>query len=363
MSGISLQITKPASPMASPPAGFSPGIHGARGLFALCVVLYHVYNSGLPVWSLPAPVHHGLRSLTFGVEMFFAISGYVIIGTLARSDSARAFLHNRASRILPLLWLTTLVYLPLALVAGLPWVTGPATNAAFPLIVLGNLFALAPLLPLPVLFPVAWTICYEFAFYILAGATRLARRGWPLVVLVGLAICLQHPRALFFLPGILVALGLVQHRLPPAFIREPLLPLAVFLAAWSLAANPELPRFEPLYLWADPARLALAGLALLAATAAILGISEGRGLLGRVLQTRPLMWLGTISYSLYLWHTIIIGITKAAMRHFGIPALAGPASQLVLLALALPASLFIAHVSAEFLEKRVTRTLRRRITA
>lgn len=343
---------------AHPPTGFSKGIHGARGLFALAVVLYHVYNSGLPVWAFPALIHEGLLSLKFGVELFFAISGFVIIGTLARSEGAAQFLANRATRILPVLWVATLVYIPIAIAGGLPRVTehlGPL----FPLITLANLAALGPLLPVPVLLPVTWTICFEFAFYLLATAYLAHRKSLPLLAILGTALIILHPRALFFVPGILIALGLVQNT-PRILTREPLVPLLVFLAAWHLTANAEIPRFEPLYLWSEPARFATATIAFAAATITILGISEGRGLLGRALQTRPMLWLGTISYSLYLWHTIVLGVVKAAFWKLGLPGFMGDASQLVFLALALPASLLTAHLSTELLEKRVTRALRRR---
>ena len=66
---------------------FNPYLHGARGLFALMIVVFHVVNSGLPTFGL---VSHGWpllaqRSLEFGVELFFGISGIVIFGALQRA--------------------------------------------------------------------------------------------------------------------------------------------------------------------------------------------------------------------------------------------------------------------------------------
>ncbi len=360
MSDIAFQNTA----ATAPPQGFSKGIHGARGLFALAVVIYHVYNSGLPVWQFPPLLHHGLLSLKFGVEMFFAISGFVIIGTLARSTTAAEFLTNRATRIFPVLWAATLVFIPIALAGNLPRVAEHAAHPiTFALITLGNLAALGPLIPIPVFLAVTWTICYEFAFYLLAACHLHARRATPFLLLAGALLILQHPRALFFVPGILVAIGLVQHRIPPILTKEPLIPLLLFLAAWHSAANPEIPRFEPIYLWSDPTRFALTGVAFAAATLAILGISEGLGWLSAALQSRAMLWLGTISYSLYLWHTIIIGVLKAAFWQLGIPAFTGEATQAIFLAIALPASLATAHLSAELLERRVTRALRKRVHA
>ena len=95
-------------------------------------------------------------------------------------------------------------------------------------------------------------------------------------------------------------------------------------------------------------------------TLCIAGIAQGRGLFCKFLTTAPMQWLGTISYSLYLWHLIVLGVIKFGMTKAGITAMAGGGSQIVLLVLALPISLWVAHQSQLWLEQRFTGWLRRR---
>ena len=76
---------------------FNRTVHGARGLFAGIVLLYHVVNSGLPTWPLlqSAPIEFAFRTTEYGVELFFCISGFVIVGTSAtRQEPTRV--HDRS---------------------------------------------------------------------------------------------------------------------------------------------------------------------------------------------------------------------------------------------------------------------------
>lgn len=344
---------------------FSLGIHGARGLFAFAVLVYHVANSGLPTFALPAIVTEGLHSLKFGVELFFAISGFVIAGTLSRSRTPLLFLAGRATRIYPVLWAVLLVYLPVSLVGGVERSIGFSAGELV-WVTLASMLALGPLLPVPVLYGAAWTLSFEFGFYALCFLFLVARRRFPrhetailaLVVILGLAVALWQPRALFFLSGVIVSAGLLRDTPLAPLSRLPLVWTLVFLAAWQGAAEPAAPFFAALPQWGDPVRYALAVVAFVAATLAIEGIARGHGRFSAFLQTGPMLWLGTISYSLYLWHPLVLGVVKAGMRQLGLVAMAGPASQLLFLLLVVPPTLVLAHFSQRFLEEAATRRLR-----
>ena len=108
----------------------------------------------------------------------------------------------------------------------------------------------------------------------------------------------------------------------------------------------------------------LASLAFGAATLSLNGIASGRGwFAARFLQSRAMIWLGTVSYSLYLWHPVVLAIIKAAMREVGLPGMLGDWSQLVFFCIAAPISLLLAHLSQVWLERRLTERLRRGMTA
>ncbi|EYD70337.1 acyltransferase family protein [Limimaricola hongkongensis] len=359
-----------AAPDPAAPGRISLGVHGARGLLAFGVLVYHVVNSGLPSWGLPPLVEEGLRSLKYGVEIFFAISGYVMARSMQRARSPGRFLLNRATRIFPVLWTAVLVVVLLSLISQsrAPAALDPASLV---LLTLANLMALPGVFDLPLFLPPAWTLSFEFAFYLLCFAYLALRQRWPGIgwalplVVVGAVFALHHPRALFFMCGLLVGSG----RLPggpvtAALSRAPGLMLLVFLGVWQAAALPAAPFFEPVWSWSEPRLFVLAALAFAAATLSLNGIAAGQGwFAARFLQSRAMIWLGTISYSLYLWHPVVLAIVKAAMREAGLPAMLGDWSQLVFFGIAAPISLLLGHLSQVWLERRLTERLRRGMTA
>lgn len=360
--GTARRLAPPLPPHAG--GSFSPGVHGARGLFASFVVIYHAANSGLPVWDMPDVLQQGLLSLKYGVELFFAISGFVIIGTLGRARTAWQFLLNRATRIYSVLWVLLAIFVPLGLIFGRERVVG-FSGAELVLVFLGNMFTLGPLLPIPVLYGPAWTLCFEFAFYALCFLYLAGRQYLNVdlripLVLLGAWVIATEPRAMFFLSGVIVASGALNRPLLGKLAAEPLVWVLAFLAVWQAGSAERPPFFPPMYAW-DGWQWLRGICAFIAATMAIHGIAQGRGLLGRVLQTSPLMWLGTISYSLYLWHLMPMAVIKAAMYKFGINHLAGGSSQFVLLLLTIPPALVMAALSQHFLENRLATWLRRRL--
>lgn len=346
-------------------SNFSPGIHGARGLFCMFVVLYHIWNSGLPHWPVPILLDQAMTSLRYGVELFFAVSGFVIFNTMQRSATPLGFLANRATRIFPAMWLAILVFVPLALIDGEQSVAAHIQPLwqFFPKLI-GNLLALGPIWPVPVFYGVTWTIGYEFVFYglcflYLSGQYYLGRDlRWP-IVLLGLALVLFHPRGMFFLSGILVAMGLFQSGPLRRFAVWPLFWLALFLAAWQSVAAPVAPFFPPIPEWQLLSHWPAGITAFCATTLAIAAITQGNGRFCDFLTTRFMLWLGTISFSLYLWHPIVLGIVKFALNKLGVMAIAGNGSQLVFLIVAVPPSLLVGHISQILLEKRLTTWLRR----
>ena len=178
------------------------------------------------------------------------------------------------------------------------------------------------------------------------------------------AMLALYPRGLFLMSGVLVAEGFLTHpRLAP-LVRHPLPWLLVFLLTWHEIQILSLPRhiiLTTLFEWAGDARLPLAILAFIAATLAFAGTAGGQGALARLLLTRPMQYLGTVSYSLYLWHPIVMSGVKTAMLRTGLVAAAGHGAQAMFLVLALPPSLLIAHASQRILERRAGVWLRRHL--
>ncbi|RYE99121.1 MAG: acyltransferase, partial [Oxalobacteraceae bacterium] len=169
-------------------------VHGARGLFSVLVFAFHVANSGLATFY-PADswlAVYAFGSFKFGVELFFGISGFVIIGALARAPSLRAFAWDRATRIYPLLW-TTLIVITVLSLATRHWMP-PFTDWLL------NFLAPPPVYDLPQVNPAAWSLGYEVSFYALTALCYYAgHRGlrWrPLAAVIGALLIAALPRAL-----------------------------------------------------------------------------------------------------------------------------------------------------------------------
>ena len=346
---------------------FNPNVHGARGLFSSIVFLFHVVNSGLNTYSVvkTGVLYQLLCTSEYGVELFFCISGLVIAGSLSSRDSVMAFLRDRAIRILPVLWVTFAVIVPLG------WLSHK-TGSDFPVKTLlwllpANMVVLPGALPLPDIHGAAWSLSYEWVFYLACAlAWSLNRRRGPrtagtVMVPVVVALVCLYPRGLFFLSGVLVLWAGAW--LPIALRRQPLVWLALFLGAWNAVqrASAENITHYTLYDWADDSRLPLALLAFAAATLGFAGLAGGHGVLGRLLRTQLMQWLGTISYSFYLWHPIVMSIAKQALIRTGLALAAGTSAQVLLFLVALPPSLLVAAASQRLIERRLGRWLHARL--
>ena len=348
---------------------FNTSIHGARGLFCVFVVLYHIWNSGLPRWPVPEILNQIFGSFRYGVELFFAISGFVIHVTmqpvLNGSATPLQFILNRTTRIFPVLWVTVALFLPLGILKGESQITGYLEPFwLFVVTLAGNLLALGPIWPVPVFYGVTWSIGYEFVFYSLCFGHLLIHyyfnknMSW-LLIFVGILVVLAHPRAVFFLSGLIVGHLREYNQLKQTAKNFPLLWLVLFLFSWHWLAAEKSPFFINMFFWNFSFQWPLGILAFVAMTKCIFGIADGKGNFCRFLNLSILQWLGTISYSLYLWHLIILGILKFALLKFGVVAVSGGWSQFILALFGFPSSVAIAHVSHIVLEQKFTQWLRK----
>jgi peptidoglycan/LPS O-acetylase OafA/YrhL len=296
-------------PMSSPPSiRYRPDIDGLRAIAVLLVVNYHAFPEALPGGFI-------------GVDIFFVISGFLITGIIAREleqqrFSLVAFYNRRIRRIFPAL----IVVLCAALVLGWLWMLPAAyaqlssdvfASAAFfsniALLLQSGYFDIEsskkPLLHL-------WSLGIEEQFYLF----------WPLILMLVARLRLS------FLAAASV-IGLASFLLNVALIGSD--PVATFYLpftrAWELLAGAALACG-----WSQISQTsrasnwrAAAGLVLIAAAAgvldahsafpgwwAVLPVAGGALLLSApaawvcrtLLASPPLVWIGLISYPLYLWH-------------------------------------------------------------
>src|SRR6202051_2687835 len=253
---------------------FNAALNGYRGFCALLFFVFHLGSAG--VVSLPGgtllkdAAAYLWVSLAYGVEMFFMISGFVILGSLLRHATLKGFLQDRFIRIysawVPALLAVTAVciVLKMKMFTDVSFLQGLG-------IFTGNLFLLPPLVPLPLVHQGSWSLSYEWVFYLsaVAGARLLRRRApqaWAVgawAVFSGLFVFL-YPRSLFFLTGVTVFGCQTWFRRRARWLKFPLLSLLLFLVAWRLTEPDKAELGGTLFAWLRSGHWAAAVVAFLA---------------------------------------------------------------------------------------------------
>ncbi|OCK57803.1 acyltransferase family protein [Bradyrhizobium sp. LMTR 3] len=323
--------------MTSPSPKYRPDVDGLRAIAVMLVLNFHAFPDAMPGGFI-------------GVDVFFVISGFLITGIVARElELGRfgliEFYNRRIRRIFPAL----IVVLSATLVLGWFWMLPSAfaqlgsdsfASAAFlaniALLLQSGYFdvesARKPLLHL-------WSLGIEEQFYLfwplllmLAARLRMSIMAVAAVLGIGsfllnVALIDSNPVATFYLPftrafelltGAALAYGWnrVGHSVKASDWRAWIGVTLIAAAAVILDGHRAFPGW-----WAV---LPVAGTALL--------LSSPAAWVNRaLLASPPMVWIGLISYPLYLWHWPLLvfgGIIK-----FG--PLTLPERELILLASAL----------------------------
>lgn len=138
-----------------------------RLIAAFMIVVLHLILFGNEKYGLNMPKPASLESiLDTGVDIFFVISGFVMVYTTKRKPTnARHFLLNRITRIYPVYWLLIFLTLPVFFLRP-DWVN---SSSAVPTSLWHSLF-LFPHEGSPLVM-VAWTLEFEMFFYIVFSLT------------------------------------------------------------------------------------------------------------------------------------------------------------------------------------------------
>ena len=324
------------------PASYRPEIDGLRAVAVLAVIVNHVSARLLPGGYL-------------GVDVFFVISGFVITGSLAQrpasglGDLMLSFYGRRIRRLLPALLVCVLITaVALCLVnpepgqmLGVGWRSlFGVSNLILHKLAVDYFRPAAELNP----FTQTWSLGVEEQFYLLfpllvwfSGFPRTGRDGsrrllWLLIALVVASfgvfvyqLGVDEPGAFFLLPGRFWELGVgcllwlaLALRNPTAPDRDPPPPPseAVPGGRVGIAAPIRL----PLALAALGALVGVMALPLpfgvlpvgaaVALTALLLGTLRAGTAAHGLLSRPPLVFLGLISYSLYLWHWSVLTLAR-----------------------------------------------------
>lgn len=335
------------------------GVEGLRAIAASSIVVFHVwlYSSadGQVPW-LEGSIGILFHSLGLGVTLFFALSGFLLyrpfVAAALRGQPApswRAYFRNRALRIIPAYWVILLIValvLQSAIVGGDGEIqTGALTDPKALLAALTLTHTYDPDTLMAGIGP-AWSLAIEAVYYLcvpLLGALAIVlagrwSRGWlaacvPAVVMLAIGLSGKFAAGVvwpgagptdgwgatwhaviersFWAQADLFAFGMVVAVLSvmvadarlrlPRWWRAAVLAVAVPI---TLLAASRLGWAQLSYLPENT--VVAAGLAALVAVVVLPDHDGGRGRAAGVLEWSPLVSIGIVSYSLFLWHEPLI---------------------------------------------------------
>jgi peptidoglycan/LPS O-acetylase OafA/YrhL len=332
-------------------AEYRPAIDGLRAIAILAVFLFHLNRRWLPGGFV-------------GVDIFFVISGYLITSIIFRDCererfSFRRFYQRRIARLLAAFFFVAAATLAVApfiyssqdlASAGATLSASAAFVANLKFMLQGNYFVLSPdAQP----FAHCWSLSVEEQFYLLYPATffllyRNAKRCLPQVLAVLCAISLvaciavtraQPAWAFYLLPTraweLLAGASLATVK-TGGFKKSKALALLPFIGLALTAASLFIVSDGPMF----PGYLAALPVAGTACFLTPYDASESR--VERLLSWGPLVLLGRMSYSLYLWHWPVFSLVDYGLYR---------ASPFVRLALKVSLSLIISAVCFAYVER------------
>jgi peptidoglycan/LPS O-acetylase OafA/YrhL len=328
-----LTLEGPAPPSTTDHFYF-PELDGLRFVAFMMVYLFH---EGVPMPLLVRLI--GRRAALafllnggYGVQLFFILSGYLIASILLREEARygridlRAFWVRRMLRIWPLYYL--IIVLGFAVI---PAVTGEIGTPAYKLAVrthlapflcfLGN-WSIALVRPMPYeCLSVLWSVCVEEQFYLIVPLLialvvpryRVAAVGTLMIGSIGVRWYCAHSsdanQLIVFntlaqfdtlLSGVLLAILLGwerERRRLTRWLRFLQWPLYAAIA-WGMSQP--LGRGSAWHRTWDYVWIWICGVGI------VMVAVWGRGWLRAVLSYSRLVWLGKISYGLYMYHQIAL---------------------------------------------------------
>lgn len=285
---------------------FFNNIQAMRGIASLIVFIVHLFSTRPGM--VPAWLEKGWYAIgPAGVDIFFVISGFVVTVAAAKAaditdvrGSSLTFIIKRIFRVYPAYWI---VFFVASILAPYVWLSPEWLPKAsnFSLLTLTYTYNYKVM--------VAWTLVYEMFFYIVLSVMILAGKKfwhaifiWIFIEIIAIAATNTYdwtlmgyvplnPQILQFSSGCVVAF--ICSRFDTRFGKEVLIAGAVMFIAMCYV-NINIANWDPRYRTLTltlPAAMMIYG--------AVVSEREQR-----FSFWKPILFLGNISFSLYLWHQI-----------------------------------------------------------
>lgn len=312
-----------------------------RGLAALAVVYFHYTSVYRSLFGHKFSESYDFGIGLYGVEFFFIISGFVIFLTLSRISSSRDFLFNRVVRLYPAYIFCLLITFSCVQLFGLPGLETSFTD------MLVNLTMFQTAVGVPDVDGAYWSLFSEWMFYLLMVTLFIFKKldkilwvgsAWLLLNVINMHF--MHlgyaARLLNLYHGVFFYSGILFYMLYTGTGRKNIIQLHLAVA-FAVALS-----FFAMKDWS----YMLVG-------AVIYGVFylciSGRM---NVLVNKPLLFLGSISYALYLFHQyigyIIMNETKA---YFG--------DSILVIVPPLVVSIGCAYLITQYIEQPTVRFLKK----
>lgn len=313
--------------MISPKLSYKPEIDGLRAIAVVSVILYHA--------QMVLFGRDWFEGGFIGVDIFFVISGYLITRIILSELESKGsfsflnFYERRARRILPMLFVVIFVSMPYAWQRLLPSAFVEYAESILASLFFGSNFFFyfstteygadsALLKP----FLHTWSLGVEEQFYLVFPILAIVAFKYFhkhfLTILVGLSLLsiqfaelmeVRNSDLNFYLPfsrfwelavGSMLAYRELYYKPSnEGFASKSLPMIGLCLIAYSIlffdGKTPH-PSFHTL--------IPIVGVAL------IIEFASKNELVGRVLGSKPFVWIGLISYSAYLWHFPIFAFSR-----------------------------------------------------
>ena len=332
-----------------------PELDTVRGAAALFVAFYHTWQWLMPVNDRVAEIIPFIKEGDKGVPIFASLSGLLIYKSLGGSLDylrLRSYFHRRILRIYPLFFAVTLAATAIGQMRSDSTLLHGIVSEFLMLQVFG--------FPYRVVLP-TWSLHVEVIFYVFLPAIVVIcgrRTSFAAIIILLATLFVGHSasRSFQLIPFFCVGMLALDFGQKSAIFRSAAfangtavigLAFLVFDIGW----NPDVSTTNFPF---DPRRGPLLCLGLFLFLSAI---SSGE------LRISPLRWapfrmVGVISYSIYLWHTVLltadvnwVSVDGFGKLHRSLPPGTAPESSLLFLGILVPAILFWAGISYLLIER------------
>ena len=286
-------------------------MEGLRGFAVFLVFLVH-YSSLAETYLLPGDTTWNIKNILSeigdsGVDLFFVLSGFLIYGMLIQKEqNYYSYLSRRAKRIYPTFLVVFFIYVILGYIFPDENKIPQDLGQAF-IYLIENLLLLPGIFNIVPMITVAWSLSYEFLFYLVTPWViyGLRLRSWKLqhrillIISLALAVFIFFAvyggpiRILMFLSGMILFEVVTNTKWKPL---KHLGIVSLFSAMVWLAVFPwtKLP---------EEVKYGLLSIFLFIFCWECFSVS---GKIQKLFSWTPLRWFGNISYSYYLLHGLTL---------------------------------------------------------